>query len=126
MLITSIFSFCHNIFPLPHNPEFLSTLQVSRNVVGDGEKASSQYLSRFTILPMENFEPHSGLLTTLKKRPFENIVGKGENADNQHFLLLPQCFSHIKKEFALKLNLFCGLQMLSIWTSQEICHLVKS
>ena len=24
---------------------------------------------------------------TLKKKPFENIVGKGENADNQHFLL---------------------------------------
>ena len=22
----------------------------------------------------------------------ENIVGKGENADNQHFLLFPQCF----------------------------------
>ena len=23
---------------------------------------------------------------------FENIVGKGENAGNQHFLLFPQCF----------------------------------
>ena len=23
----------------------------------------------------------------------ENIVGKGENAGNQHFLLSPQCFS---------------------------------
>ena len=22
----------------------------------------------------------------------ENIVGEGENADNQHFLLFPQCF----------------------------------
>ena len=28
----------------------------------------------------------------LKKKPFENIVGKGENAGNQHFLLFPQCF----------------------------------
>ena len=26
---------------------------------------------------------------TMKKRPFENIVGKGENAGNQHFLLFP-------------------------------------
>ena len=28
------------------------------------------------------------------KRPEqdENIVGKGENAGNQHFLLVPQCF----------------------------------
>ena len=31
-----------------------------------------------------------GRLTTLRNRPFENIVGKGENAGNQHFLLFPQ------------------------------------
>ena len=24
-----------------------------------------------------------------KKKPFENIMGKGENAGNQHFLLFP-------------------------------------
>ena len=29
---------------------------------------------------------------TLDKKTFENIVGKGENAGNQHFLFLPQCF----------------------------------
>ena len=29
---------------------------------------------------------------TLYKKPFENIVGKGENAGNQHFLLFPPCF----------------------------------
>ena len=34
----------------------------------------------------------SRLLTTPRKRLFENIVGKGENADNQHFLLFLQCF----------------------------------
>ena len=28
----------------------------------------------------------------LKKKPFENVVGKGENAGNQHFLLFPLCF----------------------------------
>ena len=32
------------------------------------------------------------ILTTLKNKPFGNIVGKGENAGNQHFLLFPQCF----------------------------------
>ena len=39
------------------------------------------------------------LLMTLRKKPFENVVGKGENAGvgkgenagNQHFLLFPQC-----------------------------------
>ena len=26
------------------------------------------------------------------KEHFENIIEKGENADDQHFLLFPQCF----------------------------------
>ena len=30
------------------------------------------------------------LLTTLKKRAFKNIVEKGENAGDQHFLVFPQ------------------------------------
>ena len=29
---------------------------------------------------------------TEKKMPFENVVGEGENAGNQHFLLFPRCF----------------------------------
>ena len=28
----------------------------------------------------------------LEEKPFENIVGKVENAGNQHFRLFPQCF----------------------------------
>ena len=36
--------------------------------------------------------------TTLKYRAFENIVGKGENAGNQHFLLFPQCFLPFPKK----------------------------
>ena len=34
----------------------------------------------------------SHALMTLTNRPYENIVGTGENAGNQHFLLFPQCF----------------------------------
>ena len=37
------------------------------------------------------FTTQSGLSMTLKKSHFENIVGKGENAGNQHFLLFPKC-----------------------------------
>ena len=37
------------------------------------------------------------LLSTLRKNPFENIVGKGENAGNQHFLLFLQCFLSFPK-----------------------------
>ena len=37
------------------------------------------------------------LVMTLKKKAFENIVRKGENAGNQHFLLFPQCFLSFSK-----------------------------
>ena len=41
---------------------------------------------------VEHFSSQPRLLTTLKKKAFENIVGKVENAGNQHFLLYLQCF----------------------------------
>ena len=37
-------------------------------------------------------------LMILKKQSFENIVGKGENAGSQHFLLLQQCFLIYQEE----------------------------
>ena len=36
---------------------------------------------------------HSRLLTTLYKTPFENTIGKEENAVNQHFVLFLQFLS---------------------------------
>ena len=69
---------------------------------------------------------------TLGKKPFENIVGKGENAGNQHFLLFLQCFRLFTREkekeisiFQSLFQLFCCLQVLSILTSLKICHLVN-
>ena len=41
------------------------------------------------------FLTHSHTMTpsdALGKQPFENIVGKGEIARNEQFLLYPQCF----------------------------------
>ena len=53
--------------------------------------------------------------------PFENIVGKRENAGNQHFLLFAQCFPPIPKCISVfKVHLFCRLQMLLIQTSLKI------
>ena len=50
---------------------------------------------------------------TVKKKAFKNIVRKGENAGNQHFLLFPQSFLPIpKRTSVVKLHLFCRLQML--------------
>ena len=40
-------------------------------------------------------------LMTLGEKPFEKIVGKGENAGSQHFLLFPQCFLPFPKEISI-------------------------
>ena len=40
----------------------------------------------------------SRLLTHHQMKAFENIVGKEENAGNQHFLLFPQCFLPFTKQ----------------------------
>ena len=72
------------------------------------------------------FTTQSRLLTTPTKKPFENIVGKGENAGNQHFLLFPQCFLPFTRQISnFQSCLFCCLQMLSIWTGLKFCRLVK-
>ena len=50
-----------------------------------------------------------------KKKPFENIVGKGENAGKQHFHLFQQCFLPYQRPVkTFHLILFCRLQMLSV------------
>ena len=41
------------------------------------------------------------VLTTPRTKPLKNIVEKGENAGNQHFLLFPQCFLYIQTQTSL-------------------------
>ena len=49
----------------------------------------------------------------MEKKAFENIVGKGENAVNQHFLLFPQCFLLFPRQISIfDSELICRLQML--------------
>ena len=68
---------------LPHDPDFYHTTQT--------------FNTQSRLLPHNpnfchttpTFTTQPRLLTTLKKQVFENIVGKGENAGNQHFLLFP-------------------------------------
>ena len=69
------------------------------------------------------------VLMTLKKKAFENNVGKGENTGTQHSFHFPQCFlPFLKQTSLLGLHLFYVLQILcrSIRTSQKFCRLVKS
>ena len=50
-------------------------------------------LKAILYMLIEPFTTQFQLLTMVKKRPFENIVGrKAENAENQHFLRVPQSF----------------------------------
>ena len=35
---------------------------------------------------------------TLEEKPFENIVGREENASNQHFLLFPEFFLSYERQ----------------------------
>ena len=60
-------------------------------------------------------------LPFLMKKAFENIVGKGENAGSQHFLLFPRCFIHSQTNFiirvafiSLTVNVFNLADILSI------------
>ena len=48
-----------------------------------------------------NFTTESRLLKTQYKKPFENMVRKGENAGNQHFLLFPQCFLPFPEQISI-------------------------
>ena len=50
----------------------------------------------------------------LTKKTFENIMVKGANADNQHFLLSSQCFLHFPKEFTI----FCV--MIIFWSANAL------
>ena len=59
------------------------------------------------------FTTYSTLLMTLRKKPFENIVGKGGNAGNQHFLPFPQHFLLFQDQYKIsESHLFCCLQSL--------------
>ena len=57
----------------------------------------------------------------LIKHAFENIVGKGENAGNRHFLHLPQCFLPFPKQISIFwIRLFCRLQNALNWDRTKI------
>ena len=53
----------------------------------------------------------SRVLTTMKKRAFENLVGKGENAGYQHFLLFSQGFLHCQTITTVNLSSANGFNL---------------
>ena len=77
----------------------------------------------FSTLPKPNFNSsYTFILSSanaLNLQTFENIVGKGKNAGNQHFLLYPQCF-------LLFLNQISIVQITFILSSANALNLDQS
>ena len=51
----------------------------------------------------------------------KNVVGKGENAGNQHFLLCPQCFPKPQTNKETDFELFEGLESHALYVYM-FCH----
>ena len=93
-------------------PAFLFRLSIYQkcSVVKKGQnKIYCVYLGRLnTTLTIYNTIP---TFNDPEEKAFENIVGKEENAGNQHFLLFPQCFlSHPEQILPFGSPLICRLQ----------------
>ena len=90
------------------------------------------------LLVMSNFSFSPSVFKRLVLQTCKNqgLFGKGltlyhavttfNNLQKQHFLLFPQCFLPFSKQVSIfQSHLFCGLQMLSMWTSPRFCCLVN-
>ena len=82
---------------------------------------------RHVLVSAPSLKPFTALcrlVTSLAKKPFENVVGKGENAGTQHFFLFPQrflCYSRLTAPIQSHFN--CRLLILSVWTGLKFCCL---
>ena len=65
--------------------------------VGHKSSYSYHYSTMSTIIGLCTLTSYRKIPLNNKKMLIENIVIKGENAGNQHFLLLPQCFLPVFK-----------------------------
>ena len=76
---------------------------------------------------VNSFSHNSDFKRPYRRGTFENIVGKGENDGNQHFLLFPQCFLPFQRQVSNFHSLSCcHFQMLSIWIRLKFCPLLKN
>ena len=74
---------------------------------------------------------HTILLTTVRKKALENIVGKRENVGNQHVFAFLTITSALQKSIFFFFGggghnyLFCCLQMILIWTGSKFLSFGK-
>ena len=80
-----------------YNHQVLSPTSVHEKKLAEVQNRDSSFINLLSLNELicqgfaYLFSTQSQLLMTMKKKPFENIVGKEENAGNQHFLLFLQC-----------------------------------
>ena len=88
-LVSALQISCGLVWHARINIKQLRKWSSSRHKLKREAKKESVHLLLYSVYP---FTVQSRGLTMIRSKPFENIVGKGENAGNQHFLLFPQCF----------------------------------
>ena len=97
---TSNVSFSHNVFQ-----SLLSQTRQKVSLCGKVFKDSLPRVYKAICLHVESYFfllTHYHTMTNfdaLGGKPFVNIVGKEENAGNQHFVLYPQCFLSYDAQF---------------------------
>ena len=117
----TVSSSIHSILPLI----FLSAIMCIWSAWGKDMRQGHSVKPRSRNMSLKPFSTQSRLLTTLKIKLFGNIVGKGENAGNQHFLHFLQYLLPFPEQISsFQSHLFCRLHMLSICL--KFCGLVKS
>ena len=77
----------------PVCPAFISTATRETPFLSESRQDCLPFLLLFLLA----FTTQCKLQMTVRKTTFENNGGKGENAGNQHFLLLPTMFSTLFK-----------------------------
>ena len=114
MLVTSIFSFSHNVFKMllfkidslaikvgillerVTRPLGYKAFDGIENIVGKRRKCCLAAFTPFPILFSKTtflgLPKQALVFTCLRYKSFENTVGNGEIARNEQFLLFPQCF----------------------------------
>ena len=93
LLVSSNFSFFHSVFKRP-------VLQTRKNqgLFGKGLKVICEDNIKippypFTTIPsFKSLNPFLNKPTCLLYKSFENMLGKGQIAGNEQFLLFPKCF----------------------------------
>ena len=93
ILITNIFYFTPNGF---HIDFFLRIVKIRDRLIKRFNSSPNDKLvhwSKLKAFADDKINVPEKLKFLLER--IENIVGKGENAGDQHFLLLPQCFQKV-------------------------------